>query len=415
MIFNKMINLAILPFYMLLLYPIFGYLTWTLTNSQPFFLLFAFVLVSFVFTFTKTKKTYFPSYLKFFGLFVIVELMSKYLVHNTGLAINVNLKKSSFYVLSFILLLIVENTNFSSVFIKKSINIFSWLIIIAALVSAIQYFYPNFLINNIRQELSDVQTAGFQRRIGSIFTWGDHGYSIGLGVPIIFSILAAAYYNRKRALFLLSVTTGIVILLVQSRYAMVNYLIVLIWVYRKYFTIKRIGVGIGIIVAFTLSFILFIEIIGFDLQYFYKERVQSQTYQTRIEAFYAFENQFPKNPIWGTGGLVTTDLIKFYRRQTRIHNGYLSILYYYGIIGGIFYFSFLFLLVKKLFITARKSQYWGAFIGILCFLFTNFTLDINHFIEPGLIFMMVMNKYYRDKAKNHSKQNLKTGFNKNGK
>lgn len=392
-----MINFKILPFYILLLYPILGYLTWTLTNSQPAFLLFIFVLVSLPFTFPKTKKINFPNYLKFFGLFVLTELISKYLVNNTQLAIDVNLKKSFYYFLSFILLLIVENINFDAVFIKRSIIIFKYLIIFAAVVSIIQYFNQNFLINHIRKELLEENIVGYRRRIPSIFTWGDHGYSIGLGVPIIYSLLAVAYSNRKRTLFWLSISTGIVILLLQSRYAMVNYLIVLSWTYRKYFSIKRIGLGIGIIVAFFISLILVIDVLGFDLKYYFQERVRSETYQTRITAYYAFEDQFPKNPIWGTGGLVTADLIKFYRTRTRIHNGYLAILYYYGIIGGIFYFSFLILLVKRLFITAKKSQYWGAFIGIICFLFTNLTLDLNHFLEPGLIFLMIMNRYYGDK------------------
>ena len=71
------------------------------------------------------------------------------------------------------------------------------------------------------------------------------------------------------------------------------------------------------------------------------------------------------------------------------------------------YLLFLFYLIKKLYRTARLSNNWGAFVGFLCFLFANFTEDINHFIEPGLVFMLIFNKYYESKLVKRKRIKLK--------
>jgi hypothetical protein len=390
--------IRLFPFYILLFYPIFGYTTWTLWDRQPFYYLCPLIVVSLIFTIFEEEHFHLPLYLKFFGLFVVVELISKYFIHNTALTFDVNLKRSFFYVASFLLLLLVENTRFDDDFINRAQKVFAGLIAIAVIVSIVQYFLPNFLVNPARIKIIDEPIIGYKRRISSIFSWGDHGYGGGLGVPILYLLLGLNFHKNKVVLFVLSVVSGLIILLLQARFGIMNYLIVLVFLYRKYLSIKRIGIGIAMVGIFIVCVILINEFIHFDFNYFVKRRLQSQTYKTRIVAVYAFKNQFPKNPIWGTGGLVTKELKKFYQRDTRIHNGYLAILYYYGIAGGACYFIFLFLLVKRLYRHAVQSGYWGAVVGILCFLFTNFTLDINHFVEPALIFMFILSKHHYDKT-----------------
>ena len=101
-----------------------------------------------------------------------------------------------------------------------------------------------------------------------------------------------------------------------------------------------------------------------------------------------------------TFGQMITDEIKRASQaigSSHIHVGYLSHLVAYGIVGCFFLFGFWFLLVKKLYRTAKQTNYWGSFFAFLTFLWAFATFSHSSIFLYGLIFALVFNKYFEDK------------------
>ncbi|MCD4832935.1 MAG: hypothetical protein K8R31_04005 [Bacteroidales bacterium] len=387
-----------LPLYLIIVYPLFGFITFHLTGQQPLFTLIFIILISIFFIFFDKKQLQFPKYLIFYGLFCFIEILSKYFINDLLFAIDANLKRSFFYIFSFFLLLIIENTSFKTTTIKKIEVVLKYLIYTAAVVSIIQFLQPSFLYNAYkREEISDTYILG--TRLVSIFDWGDHGYGLGLSLPIMYSLIAPSSFTKKKFPYKITLAAGIVVLLSLTRFAIANFIIALMQYFKNKFSLKKI-----LVLLFGIATIVVIaDYIGFDFNYFLYERLSDETYETRFVAIDAFIHEFPKNMYFGTGGVVTESLIDFYGRVTKIHNGYLAILYFYGLVGGLFYYSFIILLIKRIYRVAKISNFWGAFFGILCFLFSNLTVDINHFLVSGLILMVLFNKYYYDSIKTNNR------------
>ena len=273
----------------------------------------------------------------------------------------------------------------------------TYLMYVAASVSIIQYFIPLFFVYTEKYTLlvRDEYFAGFARRIISIFTWGDLSDSqyLAIGFIIIYGILIFEYRNRRFMSVLLPIFAGIVVLLTQSRAAMLTYLITtLILVFHK-MSIKYILY----IVVVLFSLYIVTDLLDFDFAFFVENRIKSDSALTRIAAFKAFFYAFPQHPFFGTGGVRTEALCKSYGHIARLHNVHLSIAYYYGIFASIFHTLFIVTLMKKIYATAKQANYWPPFVGMLCYMTASMTMPAGGFYEPGLILMMVFNKYYFDR------------------
>lgn len=116
---------------------------------------------------------------------------------------------------------------------------------------------------------------------------------------------------------------------------------------------------------------------------------------TRILAFKLFFEFYPEKPIFGTGGIQTEELIKARAgRTSQIHVGFLSLFYYYGAVGGIFYILFLYHLFKRLHYVARNTRFWGSFFAMMAFVAANMTLVSLDVFKMGVILALVFHKYY---------------------
>jgi len=123
------------------------------------------------------------------------------------------------------------------------------------------------------------------------------------------------------------------------------------------------------------------------------ERLLANTASTRFLAFELFAKYFPENPFFGTGEHVTAELARSLQgRSSQIHVGYLSHLFEFGIFGSILLFSFWFYIAKRLFKTSRRFNYYGTFLGFLCFLVANLTLVKYSIFEYGIILSLLFNK-----------------------
>ncbi len=82
-------------------------------------------------------------------------------------------------------------------------------------------------------------------------------------------------------------------------------------------------------------------------------------------------------------------------RTSQIHVGYLSLFYYYGIVGGTLYLFFAFYLLKKLYSIAKKTGYWGSFYAFLTYFISVMGTTVSFQIYfVGYIFAMVFHRFY---------------------
>jgi hypothetical protein len=125
---------------------------------------------------------------------------------------------------------------------------------------------------------------------------------------------------------------------------------------------------------------------------------------TRIFAFKVFNKLYFKNPILGKGAIhVTNDTSKDYElvralkgRSSQIHVGYLSLFYYYGLIGGIIYIIFLVSFTRNSYLIAKKTDYYGTLFAIIQFLLINWTGVVFNVFNMGIVLSMVYQKYYNN-------------------
>jgi len=116
---------------------------------------------------------------------------------------------------------------------------------------------------------------------------------------------------------------------------------------------------------------------------------------TRILAFEVFFKLFPNDPIFGVGSQITSDLLKeLAGRSSQLHVGYLSLLYYFGIIGGVLYLGFIYYFTKSLYRNAKIHGYYSPFYSWIGFLLANLTLNYIIPFECGILIVLLLDKYY---------------------
>ena len=344
-------------------------------------------------------KINFPKYVFFFLLFSIYAIMSSLDIGRTSLFGLAKLIYSNPYLMTVYIFFIIENTNYNDAFIKNITSILYVMVFITLIVSLIQIYKPLFFINASIDMY--YYFAIEQRRIISIYSWIDIN-SLGISFPAILSILyGQRLLKEKRSIYLI-IAGGIVCFLNKSRYVMVSFFVASaqsIKINKRIFfnLIKYLA---SVVILLLISY-WGLKKIGVDIDFFIKNRILSESYRSRILAFEMFKKFFPHNPFLGTGGIKTEELMQeLGGRSSQIHVGYLSLFYYYGLIGGSIYLAFIYYLLKKLRHTAKKSGYWGSYFAFLTFLFANLTFPRFHLYEFGLILAIMFNKYYEQKMDN---------------
>ncbi len=342
------------------------------------------------------NKIIVPKFAKFYLIYFIFLVISKYVANDNVLRMDVVLSHLIIVFSVVLLAIIIENSKFSEKFINFSSKLIVLLIVVAALVSIIQYFRPVFFVYvdkyTLIEKYSDEQ--GYARRIISIFSWGDVSNSqyMSFGLSSLYAIAIYEYRNNPYLKIILTFSMGVISFLSQMRVVMLTFVIAVIILFLRKISIKGI---VLIIVFFSLTNFL-ISILDFDLNYFYENRMKSETAMTRIDAFRAFYYAFPERPWFGTGGERTESLYQGFGHKARMHNFHLGLAYYHGIFALIFHTLALFMLYKRYLFIGKRKGYWPPIIGIVCYVIATFTMPRGEFLEPGMILLMVYNKYYSD-------------------
>lgn len=302
-------------------------------------------------------------------------------------------------------LILVENTKFDDRFIQDVIKVFKVTVILAFVVSLVQFLIDPFFLAPDSLKIHALSGSQYDYRLPSIF-----GYiaptEIGLSFIPIISILIGYYlYKGERLHFTWLIMAGLSFFVNKSRYLYLNFLIILTqYPIVNGFNLKKILNSISIGTVFLLVVILIMKSIGFYFEEFIQNRLLSSSASTRLLAFQLFFEFFPKNPFFGSGIHVGEDLSRAIGgRSSQIHVGYISHLYEFGIVGSIFLFTFWYQLWQKFHAVAKRTMYYGSLFAFLAFLATNVTGVFYSIYSYGLLFAFIFNKYVNDQ---HQEDNL---------
>jgi hypothetical protein len=248
-------------------------------------------------------------------------------------------------------------------------------------------------------------------RLVSIFSWSEDRMAFGLSFLPILAIVTEVALKNKNKMFILFYFIGLIIsFLNRSRITLIQFsLIFLLLPIYQGLKINTIIKYIGLFGLFVIILFFSLKGINVDVIQIVNERILEKSKGgiiqgsggTRILAFKIFAETFPESPVFGKGKFFRkkgTDDIELHRllggRSYQIHVGYLSLLYYYGIIGGIFYLAFLITLTAKFYKDAKHTLFWAPFIGWLMYIFNNLT-DVYLFFDfMGILLIIVINNYY---------------------
>ena len=301
------------------------------------------------------------------------------------------------------LIYVVDNYEVPESLIKTLIKIFIGTIVASFVVSLIQFGYDPFFfapdeLAVYSRQMGAINDA-FEVRRTSIF-----GYIGMLEVSQSFLPLVAivsAYYakDKRKIPFLLLIMVLVVAFTTNSRYVQVGFLMtlmpLLILGKNKWRTFLIISLVTPLVV---LLFVQVLVLTGFDIEGYVQNRILANSASTRLLAFEIFQKFFGRHPWFGSGVHLSSEVVvALAGRSSQIHVGYLAHLYSYGIIGSFLVFGFWGLIARRFYITGKRTQFWGSFIGIGIFLWTNVTLVYYVVFTYGLMMSFLFDRYYLNK------------------
>jgi|WetSurMetagenome_2_1015567.scaffolds.fasta_scaffold04003_4 hypothetical protein len=347
-------------------------------------------------------KIKFPRYLWFFLLFTGFHLGSVFINHLVPITTNWYLFiLSDVNVFAFLVFFIVENMKFDEDIINKmNISIFA-VVTVSLIVAVIQIKFPYFFIGPIIKDNLTNMIHLQENRKFSIYSWIDMN-SLGISFPILVSLLLSSQYEKIR--FPIIVISGVIVsFLSRARYVMISALIVFSQLFfnskiefrKKAVILAVLVVSIGFVVGIARAY-------DFDIQKVINERIlekgnEMASAKARLTSLNVFQVKFPEHPWFGVGPSTRVDVLQLLKGIPVIHIGYLSYLYFYGVIGALFLFLTLFFLLRDSWRVGRKLAFWGSFYGILSFCFANVTMVDFNLSEIGIILAVIYLKYFKDK------------------
>lgn len=392
--------------FLMLFSPLLSYLTVVSLELESSTLYFKLLVIVYIFFFLLFQKNIKIDKLLYFLIFYIIYLFiwSFFNGEMERMGLLRFVAYTDHFAILFIII-IIYNTHFSEKFINNTVFIFKITVILAAIASVIQIFDHSFLAAYDYYGKSDkmLDLNIYQFRRASIFGFINDN-EVGLSfLPLLAVLIGLLLYKRRKNYIPFLLMGGVVAFLTNSRYVMIGFVIITlqILVVNK---AKISNVFKYSLLAFVVFFILYLSLIylGYNIQDWIDERLFAEgdiTKITRYGAFINFGIFFPQTPVFGTGMYLIDEIRQASHAigSSMIHVGYLSHLVSYGIVGSFFLFGFWLLLVKKLYKTAKLTNYWGSFFAFLIYLWAQTTFPNYSIFFYGLILALVFDKYYQDK------------------
>ena len=238
--------------------------------------------------------------------------------------------------------------------------------------------------------------------------------------PVLAIVIAHKLKNNQKYVWVFFLIGAIVAFLSKSRFILLNFavLFAIIPFYRK--------VDLKTMVRFILTIIVSIAlllVVAKQLNLKVNEIVEKRLLEsdqggmthgaagTRILAFEIFGKLFSENAVFGKGKLhdfgnsKDYDLMRALQgRSSQIHVGFLSLLYYYGIVGGGLFLLFIGYSIYDMTSSAKIHHYWGPLFGFVQLVLTNMTSVILHVYLMGYILCFIFDRYYSNQMKLNQKQ-----------
>jgi hypothetical protein len=355
----------------------------------------------------KINSTYVkvPPYLGLFFLFTIYHIYSVFSNHLVPREANlVSFLLDDFNISASLMFFVIENTEFEDGFITKLTKNIFFIVIISVLVSVIQIRDVTFFISPLETSNPDKMAYFFDdHRNYSIFSWVDLN-SLGITFPIMIAILLNYYEQRTFALAVIVLSSILVSFLSRTRYMMVSCIVVLLHLlFTSGFSwVKRISI-VALIVISALIMGAVASRVGIDMKQIINERIlekgediSTSSAGARVTSYNVFVQKFPEHPWFGVGPHTREDVVSLLGEGVPIiHVGYLSYLYYYGIVGCFFLFLSLAFLLIRAFLVGLKFKFWGSFYGLLSFCLANATFVYFNLNEAGIVLAILYLRYYK--------------------
>ncbi len=336
-----------------------------------------------------------PVYLSLYALFVIFTVLTNFSLTEEPWSKGViKYLYANQLISSLLALFIVSNIHLTLSQLKKVIHAMTVVVVLASLVSIIQFFYPDFLFN--RTEAYQYIEFKYSNRIWSLYSWTlfvDIGFSYLSYISIIFGV--GLLVSRRKYVMLLM---GFLISLLNgSRWVILNAIVIS---FQDFLSDRNRFARLLKFAVYAFSGIILITIclflIGVDLNALIFDRLfQEESASTRLLALEVFLDQFPQAPLLGTGGVYTQETLDLIDgRSSQIHVGYLAVFYLYGLIGGILFLGFLYAILRKFWTVAKKTRYWGSYYCFLGFALANLTLVSFELYYHGLLLAVVVHNFF---------------------
>jgi len=355
----------------------------------------------------KINSTYIkvPPYLALFMLFTIYHIYSVFSNHLVPREANlVSFLLDDFNISACLMFFVIENTEFEDGFITKLTKNIFFIVIVSVLVSIIQIKDVTFFVSPLETSNPDKMAYFFDdHRNYSVFSWVDLN-SLGVTFPIMIAILLYYYEQRSFALGAIVLSLILVSFLSRTRYMMVSAIVVLLHLlFTSGFSwAKRISIVVLIFVS-ALIMSAMASNVGIDMKQIINERIlekgediSTSSAGARITSYNVFVQKFPEHPWFGVGPHTREDVASLLGEGIPIiHVGYLSYLYYYGIVGCLFLFGSLAFLLIRAFLVGLKFKFWGSFYGLLSFCLANATFVYFNLNEVGVVLAILYLRYYK--------------------
>ncbi|HOZ68299.1 MAG TPA: O-antigen ligase family protein [Chitinophagaceae bacterium] len=387
-----------------LMYPFFPFLAWIahFAGDKPVTFYFNILALPLAIYFLVSSKRKLPAYLICFMLFVFYHLASSFINHTIP-----DNQNPAFFILydynvfAFAMFVVIENTDFDVAFIEKMNRNIFYIIVISLLVSILQMQNPNFFFNP-RVLMDNPEEFGeVEIRNASIYSWYTAN-SGGITFPILISF-ALNYFEAQKSRFMFIVLAGILVsFLTKARYVMISAILVFSQLFiskGKSFT-KLISLAF-IFAAGIALFVFIADQVGYDLQKVISSRIleedsDMESAKARVVSYEVFMKVFPQHPWLGVGPATGKDVVELLGGGIPlIHVGYLSYLYFYGLVGCLFLFLSLFFLLRDGWRVGKKWGFWGSFYGLITFCVANATFVYFNFAEMGIVLCVIYQRFYK--------------------
>lgn len=357
----------------------------------------------------KNNRLRVPIYLRYLFIFCVYTVFSDIFLADKAFTFMYFFKNQLFF--GFLAALVIENTDFHSGYMRKLTKLLKtifWLSIVAILIQ--QFVDYNFMLNP--NALEETEAADeMERRLSSIYSYLGGPLYAGLTVIPVLSILVAENAKRKKPVFSLYIAGAIFSLLNKSRWVLINLVLTIFSKFniRKLSLVQVFKIVASIVIA-SVATLYVLRYFDFDIDEFVAQRLletnhgglQEGAASSRLLAFEIFGQVYTEHPIigkgnlnWGEGAKGDKALSLLLRgRSSQIHVGYLSLLYWYGLLGAIPFICFLYTMMGRMRSVAKKFNYWGPFWGMMGLVFANLTLVFFHLNVPGLLLCLVYSRYY---------------------